>query len=95
MSAAVRWNRMQRARISKRLMCADTARPAGQEECERCCSELEDESQRIARKRQYNGVEGATKLLPMPLYAALPATAQLRAFEAAPRGFRKVCSTSD
>ena len=45
---------------------------------------LEEEARRVRRR------SNAQRLLPVPLYAGLPYAAQLHAFEAAPRGYRKV-----
>ena len=64
---------------------------AGQEECDQACEELEEASRRLVGKRRHGAAEGAQKLLPLPLYAALPAAAQLKAFDPPPRGYRKVC----
>ena len=57
---------------------------AGQEECESAVSLLEEEARRLRR------AQGALRLMPVPLYAGLPAAHQLEVFEPSPRGYRKV-----
>lgn len=44
---------------------------------------LEEEARKVRAGR------AALRLMPVPLYAGLPAAAQLAAFEHAPRGYRK------
>lgn len=44
---------------------------------------LEEEARKVRAGRS------ALRLMPVPLYAGLPAAAQLAAFEHAPRGYRK------
>ncbi|EIE20207.1 putative DEAH [Coccomyxa subellipsoidea C-169] len=56
----------------------------GQQECEDCVSMLEEEARKVRAGR------AALRLMPVPLYAGLPAAAQLAAFEHSPRGYRKV-----
>ncbi|BDA45458.1 probable ATP-dependent RNA helicase DHX35 [Coccomyxa sp. Obi] len=56
----------------------------GQQECEDCVAMLEEEARKVRAGR------AALRLMPVPLYAGLPAAAQLAAFEHAPRGYRKV-----
>jgi ATP-dependent RNA helicase DDX35 len=70
----------------------------GQEECERAASWLREEERKLAaaHKQQstsrYSQKDSSDrkKLVPFTLYAGLPATAQLAAFEPASRGTRKV-----
>ena len=57
----------------------------GQEECEAAVSMLEAEARRF-RRAQGNSL----RLMPLALYAGLPAASQLQAFEMTPRGYRKV-----
>lgn len=57
----------------------------GQEECESAVSMLEEEARRF-RRAQGNSL----RLMPVALYAGLPAASQLQAFEITPRGYRKV-----
>ena len=57
---------------------------AGQEECENAVSLLEEEARKLRR------AQGALRLMPVPLYAGLPAAHQLEVFEPSPRGYRKV-----
>ena len=57
----------------------------GQEECESAVSLLEEEARRF-RRAQGNSL----RLMPVALYAGLPAASQLQAFEMTPRGYRKV-----
>ena len=57
---------------------------AGQEECESAVSLLEEDARRLRR------VQGTLRLMPVPLYAGLPAAHQLEVFEPSPRGYRKV-----
>ncbi len=47
---------------------------------------LEEEARKVRAGR------AALRLMPVPLYAGLPAAAQLAAFEHAPRGYRKACA---
>jgi len=57
----------------------------GQEECETAVSMLEEEA------RRYRRAQGSSlRLMPVALYAGLPAASQLQVFEATPRGYRKV-----
>ena len=57
----------------------------GQEECESAVSMLEEEA------RRYRRAQGSSlRLMPVALYAGLPAASQLQVFEATPRGYRKV-----
>lgn len=56
---------------------------AGQQECEDCVAMLEEEARKVRAGR------AALRLMPVPLYAGLPAASQLAAFEHAPRGYRK------
>ena len=56
----------------------------GQEECEAAVGLLEEEARKVRRRAS------GLKLLPVPLYAGLPAANQLQAFEVTPRGYRKV-----
>ena len=57
----------------------------GQQECESAVSMLEEEALR------YRRAQGSSlRLMPTALYAGLPAASQLQAFEATPRGYRKV-----
>lgn len=57
---------------------------AGQEECESAVSLLEEEARKLRR------AQGALRLMPVPLYAGLPAAHQLEVFAPSPRGYRKV-----
>ena len=57
----------------------------GQEECEAAVSMLEEEARRFRRAQG-----SSLRLMPVALYAGLPAASQLQAFEATPRGYRKV-----
>ena len=57
---------------------------AGQEECESAVSLLEEDARRLRR------AQGTLRLMPVPLYAGLPAAHQLEVFEPSPRGYRKV-----
>lgn len=45
---------------------------------------LEEEARKVRQGR------AALRMMPVPLYAGLPAADQLAAFEPAPRGYRKV-----
>ncbi|KAK9901246.1 hypothetical protein WJX75_002237 [Coccomyxa subellipsoidea] len=56
----------------------------GQQECEDCVGLLEEEARKVRAGR------AALRLMPVPLFAGLPAATQLAAFEHAPRGYRKV-----
>lgn len=47
---------------------------------------LEEEARKVRAGR------AALRLMPVPLYAGLPAAAQLAAFEHSPRGYRKAPS---
>ncbi len=60
-----------------------TPNVAGQEEVESCVRLLEEEARKLRRSNL------KMRLLPVPLYAGLPATHQLGVFEAPPRGYRK------
>lgn len=63
----------------------------GQQECESAVSMLEEEARRYRRAQA-----GSLRLMPVALYAGLPAADQLQAFQPAPRGYRKVslyCNT--
>lgn len=55
----------------------------GQQECEDCVGLLEEEARKVRAGR------AALRLMPVPLFAGLPAATQLAAFEHAPRGYRK------
>lgn len=57
----------------------------GQQECESAVSMLEEEARRYRRAQA-----GSLRLMPVALYAGLPAADQLQAFQPAPRGYRKV-----
>lgn len=57
---------------------------AGQEDCEHTVKLLEQEATRLRRAAL------PLRLMPVPLYAGLPAAHQLQAFEPPPRGYRKV-----
>ena len=59
---------------------------AGQEECERAVALLEEEAGRLRRV----GGKNALRIMPLPLFAGLPAAQQMLALEAAPRNYRKV-----
>ncbi|KAK9828606.1 hypothetical protein WJX72_001006 [[Myrmecia] bisecta] len=61
----------------------------GQEECDRCTNLLEEEARRLRRR------QGALRLMPMPLYAGLPAAQQLQVFQPPPRGYRKVVAATN
>ena len=58
----------------------------GQEECESAVSMLEEEARRFRRAQG-----SSLRLMPVALYAGLPAASQLQVFEATPRSYRKVC----
>ena len=62
----------------------------GQEECEQACEELAEASRSLHSKKRHSDGSTLQKLLPVSLYAALPAALQLKAFDPPPRGFRKV-----
>ena len=57
----------------------------GQQECESAVSMLEEEARRYRRAQG-----GSLRLMPVALYAGLPAADQLQAFQPTPRGYRKV-----
>lgn len=57
----------------------------GQQECESAVSMLEEEARRYRRAQG-----GSLRLMPVALYAGLPAADQLQAFQSTPRGYRKV-----
>ena len=57
----------------------------GQQECEAAVSMLEEEARRYRRAQG-----GSLRLMPVALYAGLPAADQLQAFQPTPRGYRKV-----
>lgn len=59
---------------------------AGQEECERAVGLLEEEAGRLRRI----GGKNALRIMPLSLFAGLPAAQQALALEAAPRNYRKV-----
>ena len=58
----------------------------GQQECEAAVSMLEEEGRRLRRQ----GGSQRLRLMPVPLYAGMPAAHQLGVFDPAPRGYRKV-----
>lgn len=62
----------------------------GQEECEAAVSMLEEEARRFRRAQG-----SSLRLMPVALYAGLPAASQLQAFEATPRGYRKVVAATN
>jgi ATP-dependent RNA helicase DDX35 len=70
----------------------------GQEECERAASWLREEERKLAAEfkqrstSRYSQQQSSNRkrLMPLTLYAGLPAAAQLAAFEPASRGTRKV-----
>jgi len=70
----------------------------GQEECERAASWLREEERKLAAEFKHRStsrysqqqISNRKKLMPLTLYAGLPAAAQLAAFEPASRGTRKV-----
>ena len=57
----------------------------GQEECEAAVTMLEEEARRFRRAQG-----SSLRLMPVALYAGLPAASQLQVFEMTPRGYRKV-----
>lgn len=61
----------------------------GQEECEAAVSMLEEEARRFRRAQG-----SSLRLMPVAMYAGLPATSQLQVFEMTPRGYRKVTAAS-
>ncbi|KAK9846930.1 hypothetical protein WJX84_012141 [Apatococcus fuscideae] len=63
----------------------------GQEECERAVTLLEEEAGRLRRI----GGKNALRIMPLPLFAGLPAAQQALALEAAPRNYRKVVAATN
>ncbi|MEW5312087.1 MAG: hypothetical protein WDW38_003742 [Sanguina aurantia] len=58
---------------------------SGQEEVEAAVTMLDEEASRLAKSSGYS-----LRMLPLPLYSALPSSAQQLVFQPTPRGYRKV-----
>lgn len=54
---------------------------------------LQTDSHLACRAGQMQGVDGADRLIILPIFAALPPEQQAKVFEEAPQGTRKVCGS--